>query len=49
VPAQAWITLVVGLLAIVGVAGTVSQRTRADNRAQAWLHLSTGHMSGRSL
>ncbi|MGB2951124.1 MAG: hypothetical protein WBG14_07205 [Rhodococcus sp. (in: high G+C Gram-positive bacteria)] len=35
-PAQAWITLVVGLLAIVGVAGTVSQRTRADNRAQSW-------------
>ncbi|MGB6179689.1 MAG: hypothetical protein WBF79_00440 [Rhodococcus sp. (in: high G+C Gram-positive bacteria)] len=35
-PAQAWITLIVGLLAVVGVAGTVNQRTRADNRAQSW-------------
>ncbi|MBX5330587.1 hypothetical protein HQO90_06305 [Rhodococcus fascians] len=34
--AQAWITLIVGLLAVVGVAGTVSQRTRADNRSQSW-------------
>lgn len=35
-PAQAWITLIVGVLAIVGVVATVSQRTRADNRAQSW-------------
>ncbi|TFI41595.1 hypothetical protein E4P29_18850 [Rhodococcus sp. 1R11] len=34
--AQAWVTLIVGLLAIVGVVGTVSQRTRADNRSQSW-------------
>lgn len=35
-PAQAWVTLIVGLLAVVGVVGTVSQRTRADNRSQSW-------------
>ncbi|OZE92917.1 hypothetical protein CH299_28845 [Rhodococcus sp. 14-2686-1-2] len=35
-PAQAWITLIVGVLAVVGVMATVSQRTRADNRAQSW-------------
>lgn len=35
-PAQAWITLIVGLFAVVGVAGTVNQRTRADNRSQSW-------------
>ncbi|KAA0924507.1 MULTISPECIES: hypothetical protein [unclassified Rhodococcus (in: high G+C Gram-positive bacteria)] len=35
-PAQAWITLIVGLIAVVGVVGTVSQRTRADNRSQSW-------------
>lgn len=38
VPAQAWITLIVGVFAVVGVAGTVNQRTRADNRSQSWLH-----------
>jgi hypothetical protein len=36
VPAQAWITLIVGVFAVVGVAGTVNQRTRADNRSQSW-------------
>ncbi|WP_143537838.1 MULTISPECIES: hypothetical protein [Nocardiaceae] len=35
-PAQAWITLIVGVFAVVGVAGTVNQRTRADNRSQSW-------------
>ncbi|MFC8281278.1 hypothetical protein [Rhodococcoides kroppenstedtii] len=35
-PAQAWVTLIVGVLAVVGVALTVRQRTRADNRAQSW-------------
>ncbi|MCZ4517656.1 hypothetical protein O4220_03945 [Rhodococcus ruber] len=35
-PAQAWVTLVVGVLAVVGVALTVRQRTVADKRAQAW-------------
>ncbi|AMY19944.1 hypothetical protein R4172_04515 [Rhodococcus kroppenstedtii] len=34
--AQAWVTLVVGVLAVVGVAMTVRQRTVADRRAQAW-------------
>lgn len=37
-PAQAWATLIVGVLAVVGVALTVRQRTVADKRAQAWLH-----------
>lgn len=37
-PAQSWVTLIVGTLAVVGVAFTVRQRTRADNRAQSWLH-----------
>ena len=32
-PSHAWITLLVGLLAVVGVILTVDQRTRADNRA----------------
>lgn len=45
-PAQAWATLIVGVLAVVGVALTVRQRTVADKRAQAWLHSSVGHMSG---
>ncbi|MEH6792987.1 MAG: hypothetical protein V7694_02535 [Rhodococcus sp. (in: high G+C Gram-positive bacteria)] len=31
-----WVTLFIGLLAVVGVVGTVSQRTRADNRSQSW-------------
>lgn len=35
-PAQSWVTLIVGALAVVGVAFTVRQRTRADNRAQSW-------------
>lgn len=35
-PAQAWITLIVGVLAVAGVMATVNQRTRADNRAQSW-------------
>ncbi|MDQ1178663.1 hypothetical protein [Rhodococcus sp. SORGH_AS_0301] len=35
-PAQSWVTLIVGALAVVGVAFTVLQRTRADNRAQSW-------------
>ena len=35
-PAQAWVTLVVGVLAVVGVAPTIRQRTVADKRAQAW-------------
>ena len=35
-PAQAWATLIVGVLAVVGVALTVRQRTVADKRAQAW-------------
>ncbi|WP_242640286.1 hypothetical protein [Rhodococcoides fascians] len=35
-PAQAWVTLIVGVLAVVGVALTVRQRTVADKRAQAW-------------
>lgn len=48
-PAQAWITLIVGVFAVIGVAGTVNQRTRADNRSQSWLHLSVGQMSGGSL
>lgn len=34
--AQAWVTLIVGVLAVCGVAFTVVQRTRADNRAQSW-------------
>ncbi|CCQ18014.1 putative uncharacterized protein [Rhodococcus sp. AW25M09] len=36
IPAQAWVTLIVGVLAVVGVALTVRQRTVADKRAQAW-------------
>lgn len=35
-PAQAWVTLVVGVLAVVGVALTIRQRTVVDKRAQAW-------------
>ncbi|MGU3435912.1 hypothetical protein ACNHUS_23180 [Actinomycetes bacterium M1A6_2h] len=35
-PAQAWVTLAVGLVAVIGVVLTVRQRTRADNRAQSW-------------
>ncbi|WP_328814262.1 hypothetical protein [Rhodococcus sp. NBC_00297] len=35
-PAQTWVTLIVGVFAVVGVAFTVLQRTRADNRAQSW-------------
>ncbi|WP_027507174.1 hypothetical protein [Rhodococcus sp. UNC23MFCrub1.1] len=35
-PAQAWVTLIVGVLAVVGVALTVRQRTIADKRTQAW-------------
>ena len=35
-PAQSWVTLIVGVLAVVGVMLTVRQRTRADNRAQSW-------------
>ncbi|KQU28403.1 MULTISPECIES: hypothetical protein [unclassified Rhodococcus (in: high G+C Gram-positive bacteria)] len=35
-PAQSWVTLIVGVLAVVGVALTVRQRTIADKRAQAW-------------
>ena len=35
-PAQAWITLIVGVLATAGVIGTIRQRTLADARAQAW-------------
>ncbi|MBY4209784.1 hypothetical protein HQO42_03710 [Rhodococcus fascians] len=35
-PAQSWVTLVVGVLAVVGVALTIRQRTIADKRAQAW-------------
>ena len=31
-----WATLIVGVLAVVGVALTVRQRTVADKRAQAW-------------
>ena len=31
-----WVTLIVGVLAVVGVALTVRQRTVADKRAQAW-------------
>ena len=31
-----WVTLFVGVLAVVGVALTVRQRTVADKRAQAW-------------
>lgn len=34
--ARAWVTLIVGVLAVVGVALTVRQRTVADKRAQAW-------------
>ncbi|MBY6366860.1 hypothetical protein [Rhodococcoides corynebacterioides] len=34
--AQAWVTLTVGVLAVVGVAFTVRQRTIADKRSQAW-------------
>ncbi|WP_186626574.1 hypothetical protein [Rhodococcus sp. BP22] len=35
-PAQTWVTLIVGVLAVAGVAFTVRQRTVADRRAQAW-------------
>lgn len=35
-PAQAWITLIVGLVATVGVIATLRQRTRADNRREWW-------------
>lgn len=35
-PAQAWITLFVGVLGIAGVIGTIRQRALADARAQAW-------------
>ena len=35
-PAQAWVTLIVGVLAVIGVGLTVRQRTVADKRAQAW-------------
>ncbi|OZC51449.1 hypothetical protein CH286_04330 [Rhodococcus sp. WWJCD1] len=34
-PAQTWVTLIVGVLAVVGVALTIRQRTVADRRAQA--------------
>ncbi|MDJ0392393.1 hypothetical protein QMK17_03470 [Rhodococcus sp. G-MC3] len=34
--AQAWVTLIVGVSAVVGVALTIRQRTVADKRCQAW-------------
>lgn len=35
-PAQAWVTLIVGILATIGVTATLRQRTSSENRAQAW-------------
>ena len=35
-PAQSWVTLVVGVLAVLGVALTIRPRTIADKRAQDW-------------
>lgn len=32
-PAQAWVTLIVGVLGIAGVIATIRQRTLADARA----------------
>ncbi|MDJ0396271.1 hypothetical protein QMK17_23470 [Rhodococcus sp. G-MC3] len=48
-PAQAWVALIVGVLATIGVTATLRQRTSSENRTQAWLHLSAGHVSGVSL
>ena len=38
--AQAWATLIVGLAGVIGVAITISQRTRADNRREWWQRFS---------
>ncbi len=38
--AQAWVTLVVGIVAVVGVGFTIVQRTRADNRREWWARFS---------
>ncbi|SNS86578.1 hypothetical protein [Rhodococcoides kyotonense] len=35
-PAQTWITLIIGVFGVAGVIGTIRQRTVADARAQAW-------------
>lgn len=35
-PAQAWVTLVVGVLATLGVVGTLLQRNRSENRDAWW-------------
>jgi hypothetical protein len=36
VPAQAWVTLIVGTVATVGVLFTWRQKNNADNRAEWW-------------
>ncbi|MEP9415079.1 hypothetical protein ABLE92_12130 [Gordonia sp. VNQ95] len=35
-PAQAWVTLIVGLVAAIGVIVTMTQKQRADNRREWW-------------
>ncbi|MFW0793781.1 hypothetical protein AAFP30_08220 [Gordonia sp. CPCC 205515] len=35
-PAQAWATLVVGVVATVGVIVTILQRNRSENRSEWW-------------
>jgi hypothetical protein len=37
VPAQAWVTLIVGSLAAIGVIVTWQQKNRADRRSEWWL------------
>ncbi|SIS23082.1 hypothetical protein [Williamsia sterculiae] len=39
-PAQAWVTLVVGVVAAVGVIATWWQKNHADRRAEWWRRLS---------
>jgi hypothetical protein len=36
VPAQAWVTLIVGSIATVGVVATWQQKNRADKRSEWW-------------
>ncbi|MGV9669261.1 hypothetical protein ACWDPV_01535 [Gordonia sp. NPDC003504] len=35
-PAHAWVTLIVGLVAAIGVIMTMTQKQRADNRREWW-------------
>ncbi|KXO99190.1 hypothetical protein [Tsukamurella pseudospumae] len=39
-PAQAWVTLIVGLVAAIGVVATWRQKVEADRRAEWWRRVS---------